>query len=116
MTMNKKNPGEEFALLLAEGKIPQSPEAQLRSKIQSILRSIENLSQKKMRIEFEIKRQKKSLERKRLELKKSKASSTSKLTLSIENQHYQFPSGIVQKDIENLDSYLLSESSRILEE
>jgi t-SNARE complex subunit (syntaxin) len=107
---------ENVSIQLEEKKIPipKSPELQLKSKIASIMRSIENLSQKKGRIEYELKRQKQSLERKRLELKKTKSVSTSKFALSLE-QYSDFPVEEIERIIKAYDQRLLAESARILD-
>lgn len=113
MTENEKI----FLTQLEETKVITTADKNLRSKIDSITRSLENLSEKKARIEFEIKRQKKSLTRKRAELKRVSRSNQAKLTLSLE-------SGIVSTDslpeqetrnLQVLDSRLLRESSQQLD-
>lgn len=102
---------------LEENQIISSSEKNLRSKIESILRSLENLSQKKLRIEFEIKRQKKSLIRKREELKRVSKSTSKRLSLTIEAQN-QNPEVLQEKlrELRVLDNKLLQESSRLLED
>lgn len=104
---------------LTEAKIISDSEKNLRSKIDSILRSLENLSAKQARIEFEIKKQKKSLTRKRQELKKVQKSSTRKLSVAIEEQTEILGYCLDDVDLQELrrlDSKLLAESSRILED
>lgn len=108
---------EKNLQVLQEKQIISSAEKNLRSKIDSILRSLENLSEKKLRIEFEIKRQKKSLIRKRAELKRVSSTSSKKLTLAIENK--VISSDDPQKGsqfLRVLDNKLLQESSRVLED
>lgn len=109
---------ETLLLQLEETKVISTADKNLRSKIDSIIRSLENLSEKKARIEFEIKRQKKSLTRKRAELKKVSRSNQAKLSLSLE-------SGAVVTDtspqeetlnLQILDSKLLQESSQQLDD
>lgn len=103
---------------LKEAKVIQDSDMNLRTKIDSILRSIENLSSKKARIEFEIKRQKKSLYRKREELKKVSKSNRTKINLSLESGNLIHPD-LEEKDLlqlQRLDSILLAESSRVLED
>lgn len=95
----------------------QNPTQGLKSKIESLIRSLENLSAKKLRIEFEIKRQKRALASKREELKRNSKSSQAKLKVSLES--YNYDSEEAKKLLE--DEYkrtqlLLQKSSQILEE
>lgn len=109
----------KFLTDLAEAKVISDSDKNLRSKIDSILRSLENLSAKQARIEFEIKKQKKSLTRKRQELKKVQKSTSRKLSVAIEEQtsiQGIFLDDIDQQALRRLDSRLLAESSRILED
>jgi len=97
--------------------IIQTPARNLSSKVDSILRSIENLSQKKLRIEFEIKKQKKSLLRKKEELKKVQNSNRRRLKVSLEaanpNQaSIQEEFDLFQKEV----SRLLERTARVLDE
>lgn len=94
-----------------------TPEKNLRSKIDSIVRSLENLSQKKLRIEFEIKRQKRSLARKREELKKTQKSTQAKAKIALESQSMISQFALGQKDLElqRLDSNLLQRSDQVLD-
>jgi seryl-tRNA synthetase len=97
--------------------IIQTPAKNLSSKVDSILRSIENLSQKKLRIEFEIKKQKKSLLRKKEELKKVQNSNRRRLKVSLEaanpNQDsIQEEFDLFQKEV----SRLLERTARVLDE
>lgn len=90
----------------------------LRSKIDSLLRSLENLSQKKLRIEYEIQKQKKSLYRKREELKKKSSSTQKKIKIAIESNILDILDEQLDSDCEELrriDSILLQESSQKLE-
>jgi hypothetical protein len=101
---------------LSESKLIKDPDKNLRSKIDSIVRSLENLSEKKLRIEFEIKKQQKSLIRKRQELKLRSKSNRAKLKVSLESQQISednCPQEI--KDLLRLDSILLQESDRVLD-
>lgn len=93
-----------------------TPEKNLRSKMDSILRSIENLTQKKLRIEFEIKKQQKSLIRKRQELRRSSSTRSKKLKIALESSQIE-PDGLYEsssKTIQVLDSRLLQESDQVL--
>lgn len=103
---------------LAETKVITTADRNLRSKIDSITRSLENLTEKKARIEFEIKRQKKSLTRKREELKRVSHSNQAKLSVRLE-------SGTLQTDLspeqevlylEKLDARLLHKSHQQLDD
>lgn len=100
---------------LTKAKVISEPRANLRSKMDSLLRSIENLEAKKSRIEYEIKKQKRSLARKRIELKKDSKSSMAKLESALE-------SGVLIREISpgepkaSIDDYLLQESARILDD
>lgn len=103
---------------LEEAQVISTSEKNLRSKIDSIVRSLENLSEKRARIDFEIKRQKKSLTRKRQELKKVSSSTQIKAKLVFESSE-NFP-GVQLSDrrpeLRVLDSRLLQESSRVLDD
>lgn len=110
----------EITLLtqLEESQVISTSEKNLRSKIDSIVRSIENLSEKRARIDFEIKRQKKSLSRKRQELKKVSSSTQIKAKLTLESSK-DFPGFELQDKrpaLRVLDSRLLQESSRVLDD
>lgn len=102
-------------IALNEAKIVNKPQQNLRSKIGSLIRSIENLEAKRARIDYELKKQKRSLARKRMELKKD----SKHLAVKVEsatgsgmlNEH-------VQQEIRNLrnqDNFLLQKSAEILE-
>lgn len=111
-----QNLEKDLVALEASGIITDSGK-NLRSKIESISRSIENLQEKKLRIEFEIKRQKKSLVRKREELKKETSRTSAKVSLALESD--SFYNLLLEDDFQQLraiDSRLLSESSRVLEQ
>lgn len=102
---------ENLDILVQEGVIT-TEEKNLRSKIDSLVRSLENLSEKKIRIDFEIKRQKKSLTRKRMELKKVTKRNQARLTVALESGRLtdlRPPEG--QSLLAKLDSRLLQESS-----
>lgn len=102
--------------VLQERTIITEPDKNLRSKIDSIVRSIESLSAKRDRIDYEIKRQKKSLERKRMELKKSNTHLRSEQTLDAK---FRVSSGLLSESLSlslgDIDDYLLRESHRVLE-
>lgn len=113
----ESNKRKEKNQVITETPIPQNPKQNLESKIESIIRTIENLSEKKIRIDFELRRQKKSLARKREELKRVSRSSQAKVSLSLENS---FNTNL--QEIEDQQyalkrtQFLLQESARILEE
>lgn len=102
--------------ILEEAGLISTPEKNLRSKIDSILRSLENLSQKKLRIEFEIKKQRKSLERKRLELKRSHKSQTFKAKIALESSDSNLEQFLIKSLQEQLrlDSIALQETDLVL--
>lgn len=106
---------EEKKLEESSTLIPKDPKQALASKIESLMRSIENLSQKKIRIEFEITRQKRSLARKREELKRVSKSLNRKVSIRLESTDNPGQ----EKDLEGQQKVfqrLLSESARILED
>lgn len=101
---------------LEENSIITTEDKNLRSKIDSLTRSLENLSQKKMRLEFEIKRQKKSLIRKREELKRVSKRNTVKLKLALEAGNLvSYPTEEQITWLRKFDSNLLQESNLVLE-
>lgn len=113
----KKAEKEPFDQFVEAGLITNS-EKNLRSKIDSILRSIENLTEKRLRIEYEIKKQKKSLYRKRQELKRSSKTTRRKISLSLESvsNSGSLPIELDSRELRRLDSILLEKSNRILEQ
>lgn len=101
---------------LEKNSIITTEDKNLRSKIDSLTRSLENLSQKKLRLEFEIKRQKKSLIRKREELKRVSKRNTAKLKLTLETGNLiDSPTEEQFTWLQKLDSTLLQESNLMLE-
>lgn len=106
----------EFTLIFLEGEgIITSSEKNLRSKISSIISSINELESKKRRIDFEIRRQKKSLARKRLELKRVTKSSHTRTNYVLESgDETEFLDEV--RDLRRFDNLLLEESNRILEQ
>lgn len=109
-------PEEEHMLkVLEENSVIATSEKNLRSKIDSICRSLENLSAKKARLEFEIRRQKKTLTRKREELKRVSKSNQAKVTLTLESQEAnEDQKAEILRRVLRLDSRLLQESDRLL--
>lgn len=108
---------QKFLIALTESNIISDSEKNLRSKIDSIVRSIENLTEKKLRIDFEIRRQKKTLTRKREELKRVSKRNTARASLTLESSE---PNGVPDlTDVQVLDKFdqqLLERSFRIIEE
>lgn len=100
--------------LLSEAGVISEPEQNLRSKVDSLVRSIENLTAKRLRIEYEIKMQKRSLARKRMELKKGSKHSKAKLESALETGLLIGEFGRKITTDPTLD-YLLRESARILD-
>lgn len=109
-------PQEKVSILYLEkvGVISTS-EKNLRSKIESIVRSLENLQTKQERINYEIRKQKRSLARKREELKRVSKGNRARTTLTMES--VADPSKLIERssELSRLDSYLLQESSRLLD-
>lgn len=107
---------EKTLIYLEKNSIITTEDKNLRSKIDSLTRSLENLSQKKARLEFEIKRQKVSLTRKREELKRVSKRNSAKLQLSLESGILsEVPAEKAIPWLPKLDSKLLQESSLVLE-
>jgi hypothetical protein len=113
----EKDQAKESSIKNEATGIIQTPARNLSSKVDSILRSIENLTQKKLRIEYEIKKQKKSLLRKKEELKKVQNSTRRRLKISLESanptqESIQEEFELFQKEV----SRLLEKSARVLDE
>jgi polyhydroxyalkanoate synthesis regulator phasin len=97
--------------------IIQTPVKNLSSKIDSILRSIQNLTEKKVRIEYEIRKQKASLTRKRSELKKAQKSTSRRIKISLESSDPTQQSKTEElQNFQKQVSKLLEESARVLDE
>lgn len=111
--LEKSKKNQEGELL--ESSVPQNSKQNLESKIESLIRSIENLSEKKVRIEFELKRQKRSLARKREELKRVSHSIRTKVGIRLESASTPTTEQISVDDQKRIQ-LLLQESARILEE
>lgn len=105
--------GKEEKVSIKEETKVLTPRQSLESKIESILRSIENLSAKKLRIEAEIRRQKKSLANKRQELKV--LSSKVKVSIKAESSTLDPNSQEITKDENKRIQLLLRESAKVLE-
>lgn len=107
---------QETEGILTENSAPKTSKQNLESKIESLIRSIENLTEKKLRLDFELKRQKKSLARKREELKRVSNSKTkAKVSLTLEGSQESQISETTKNDFKRTQS-LLQKSARILEE
>lgn len=93
-----------------------TPEKNLRTKLESILRSLQSLQSKKQRIEFEIKKQQQSLVRKRQELRRSSSTRSKRLRAVSEaqTQNSEFFEQM-SKALQVLDSRLLQESAQELD-
>lgn len=101
--------------ILVENQMITTQEKNLRNKIDSIVRSLENLSAKKLRLEFEIKRQKKSLTRKREELKRVSKLNQAKVKLTLESGNLeQAKIETVLNDLRRIDAKLLQGSDQVL--
>lgn len=100
----------------ATSSAPRTSKQNLESRIESLIRSIQNLSEKKLRIDFELKRQKRSLARKREELKRVSKSSHARAKISLESSvDPQIEKETMMVEKKRTQS-LLQESARILEE
>lgn len=111
--MNK----EDLDLILLESSgLINSPEANLRSKVNSLTEQIKLLEAKRTRLDYEIRKQKKSLVRKREELKKNSTSKRTKASLFSEaGDDLILSRSKVTSDLLRLDSQLLQESDRVLQ-
>lgn len=102
---------------LEKTQMISSPEKNLRTKIESLLRNLEQLESKKSRLDYEIRKQKKSLIRKREELKKASKSLKTRTSLvqeSLElNGNFNELEAVLE--IRKLDNILLQESNQILD-
>lgn len=104
----------DYALLEASGFI-KDPEANLRSKVNSLTEQISLLEAKKARLDYEIRKQKKSLVRKREELRRSSTSIRKRTSpLSEAGDEFLLSGSKVKSDLQRLDSQLLQESDRVL--
>lgn len=103
---------------LEKTQVISSPEKNLRTKIESLLRNLEQLESKKSRIDYEIRKQKKALIRKREELKKASKSLKTRSSLVQESLELdeQFDELEAVYDIQRLDNILLQESNQKLED
>lgn len=113
--MKEHEEQNELDLILEESSLKEDSK-NLRRKIDSICRTIENLSAKKLNIEAEIRTQKKVLVRKRNELKKRSKSNQTGINIRLESSEISSPVPEEIKKIQQLDQRLLRESSRLLEE
>lgn len=113
--MKEHEEQNELDLILEESSLKEDSK-NLRRKIDSICRTIENLSAKKLNIEAEIRTQKKVLVRKRNELKKRSKSNQTRINFRLESSEISSPVPEEIKKIQQLDQRLLRESSRLLEE
>lgn len=103
---------------LCESGVITTEEKNLRSKVESISRSLKQLSEKRLRLDFEIKRQRKSLARKREELKRVSKRTSAKLSLALETGELnsRFSPEEDVKELRRYDDNLLRESSLLLED
>lgn len=101
---------------LVEDKVITAEDMNLRSKIESITRSLEQLESKRTRINYEIKKQKVSLTRKREELRRVSKRNQKKLTSHLESD--ELISEATQRDLvlelQRYDAKLLQESDQAL--
>lgn len=110
----QKKEKTELEIWLESSSLPEESQ-NLRRKIESICRTIENLSSKKLNLELEIKTQKKVLARKRLELKKRSKTNQVRIQARLESTGDEKEPKEVQ-ELARIDQKLLRESASILEE
>lgn len=107
---------EELLSIFEAGSLISNSEKNLRSKISSINRSLENLMAKRNRIDYEIRKQKKSLTRKREELKRATTGSPAKMKSLIQESGDDRSQKVLDfLELRKYDSKLLSESDRLLD-
>lgn len=94
----------------------RTPEANLRSKVASISATLELLEKKKARIDYEIRKQKSSLVRKRQELVRASKSFKSKSKVLRESEVDSPVSLNLETWISKYDAKILQESARILDQ
>lgn len=104
--------------ILVEAKVISTEDLNLRSKIESITRSLEALASKKARIDYEIKKQKISLTRKREELKRVTKRNQVKLSVSLESGSliHELPTRECLLELQRYDAKLLQESDQVLDD
>lgn len=103
---------------LSESKVISREDRNLRSKVDSLLRSLENLEEKKKRLDYEIRKQRKSLFRKREELKRVSKRNRKKANLVQEvfiDSEFSLISDEELLVLQRLDSILLQESDHLLD-
>lgn len=94
--------------------VPQTPIMNLKSKIGSLLRNLDQLAAKKARIEFEMKKQSKALYTRRLELKKLSKSTNVKAKIVLED-NLNSNHGELEEETKAIQT-LLQESDQKLKE
>lgn len=102
--------------LLQENRVINGPEANLRSKVDSLIRAVKNLEEKKSRIDYELRKQKKALTRKRLELKNNSRGVKARVATVSETADLFDTRSLWAPDLSKVDNYLLRESARILDD
>lgn len=110
----KSEPKSNLKSLEEAGRI-QNSETNLRSKCDSILRALTSMLAKKERLDYEIRKQKASLTRKRQELLRVSRGFKSKKKSLRESQIQDDQVGHLEDWLLRYDSQLLQESARILD-
>lgn len=102
---------------LNEGsKVFTKPEQALRSKMESQIRAIRNLEEKQKRLGQQILAQKRSLARKREELKKANRSTGRRLKSQLETCTLNESASLLLPLVDRIDNYLFQETSQILKD
>lgn len=112
--MLTKEEKDDLQILVENGVITKE-DKNLRSKIESLNRNLENLISKRQRLDFEIKKQQKSLTRKRVELKRVSKRNQGKFSVVIENSNLDETARNADLlNFKRIDSKLLQESNSLI--
>lgn len=102
---------------LVEAKVINSSQQNLRSKMDSLLRSIKSLQEKRSRLDYEIRKQKSALLKKRLELRRETRSIRSKApTVHGSTVNESLTLLLEAPELAKIDNYLLRESARLVDD
>lgn len=102
---------------LNEGsKVLTKPEEALRSKMESQIRAIRNLEEKQKRLALQVRTQKRSLARKREELKKANRSTGRRLRTQLEQGTLDESANLLAPLVDRIDNQLFLETAQILED
>lgn len=109
---------ERYLLTLESGKLINTPEKNLRLKVESLVRNLEQLESKKSRLDYEIRKQRKSLVRKREELKRASKQMRTRDSAVFE-RHSVLDEVLIDQAFEEIkrwDSLLLQKSDQLLDQ